>query len=355
MTDREEKNKSCQKAGTSLLDGFALYRAAIETSADGFLLADAEVRIMEVNGSYILRSGYSREELLSLRVVDLDAKESPESTADHFAKSMREGSILFETLHRTKDGTLWPVELNTSYRHISGGLFFSFLRDISERKQAKAALQKSEEVYCSLFSNMLNGFAYCRMLYDEEGQPADFIYLSVNAAFEQKTGLKDVVGRRASSVIPGIHQADAELLDIYGRVAMSGTSEQFEYYLEALKEWYWISVYSPSKGYFITVFDVITERKQTEVTYLSRLYLMQFALSHSCDELLVETLDEVERITGSAAGFFHFFDQEQQTIQLKAWSTTTTSGMCRITERPIHYSLEQAGVWADCIRTRNTV
>ncbi len=127
----------------------------------------------------------------------------------------------------------------------------------------KQELTKSEERYRSLFENMTEGFAYCRMLF-EDGQPVDFIYLDVNDAFERQTGLKDVVGKRVSEVIPDIKEATPELFEIYGRVALTGKPERFEIYLEPLDMWLSISVYSPEKEYFVAVFDVITERVQAE-------------------------------------------------------------------------------------------
>ena len=96
----------------------------------------------------------------------------------------------------------------------------------AEEKAAEAA-SNSEKKYRSLFDNMLEGFAHCRMIY-ENGQPQDFIYLDVNGAFEQLTGLKDVTGKKVSEVIPGVRESNPELLAIYGRVALTGKPEQFE-------------------------------------------------------------------------------------------------------------------------------
>ncbi|MHB9099056.1 MAG: response regulator, partial [Syntrophales bacterium] len=132
-------------------------------------------------------------------------------------------------------------------------------------EERSAALRQSGDRYRSLFENMLNGFAYCRMLFDQ-GKPQDFIYLDVNGAFESLTELKNVVGKKVSEVIPGIRETDAELFEIYGRVALTGKPEKFEKYVEAMKMWFSISVFSPQKEHFVAVFDVITERKLLEET-----------------------------------------------------------------------------------------
>ncbi len=129
--------------------------------------------------------------------------------------------------------------------------------------QAHEALAVSEGTYRSLFENMLNGFAYCRMLY-RDGKPVDFVYLNVNTAFETHTGLKNVVGKRVTAVIPGILEADPTWLDAYSRVASTGLPEVFERYVNALKRWFHISAYSPKKDHFVSVFDDVTERKRAE-------------------------------------------------------------------------------------------
>ncbi|HEU0220318.1 MAG TPA: PAS domain S-box protein [Gallionella sp.] len=181
------------------------------------------------------------------------------------------GSIrsLVRSAHTFAEGDLSVrVKLNTrdelshigdSFNKMAEG--FNALLD--ERTQAVHALYESEKLYHSLFENMLNGFAYCQMLF-EQGQPQDFVYLNVNAAFEAQTGLKNVVGKKVSEVIPGIRQSDPELFEVYGRVALSGKPERLEIYLTAMQQWFGLSVYSPKEGYFVAVFDVITERKQAE-------------------------------------------------------------------------------------------
>ncbi len=142
MDDMQKDSAGCRKPEKSQLDAAAMYRAAIETSADGFWLSDAEGHILEVNNAYVTLSGYTRKELLAMRIPDLEAKENPAETAAHIEKIIREGSDLFETLHRTKNGAIWQVEVNASYWQIDGGRFFSFLRDITERKKAEKKLEQ---------------------------------------------------------------------------------------------------------------------------------------------------------------------------------------------------------------------
>jgi PAS domain S-box-containing protein len=133
---------------------------------------------------------------------------------------------------------------------------------LSEKKLG-GELKKSEELYRSLFENMLNGYSYCRIEFDDE-KPVDWTYLTVNRAFENLTGLKNVSGKKASEVIPGITKTSPDLLEIYGKTALTGFPQKFETYVKELDDWFDVSVFSPEKGYFVAVFDVITDRKLAE-------------------------------------------------------------------------------------------
>ena len=136
--------------------------------------------------------------------------------------------------------------------------------ELTECRRVKTALGGSEQRYRSLFENMLEGYAHCRMLFDHGGEPQDFVYIDVNDAFERLTGLKGVAGKKVSEVIPGIKASNPELFTIYGRVASTGRPERFETYLKPLGIWLSIAVYSPATEHFIAVFDNITERKRAE-------------------------------------------------------------------------------------------
>ena len=93
---------------------------------DGFWMANEEGRILEVNDAYVRCSGYRREELVGMHISDLEAKEQPAETAARILKIRQNGSDLFESLHRAKDGTVWPVEANAAYWPQGDGPWSSF-------------------------------------------------------------------------------------------------------------------------------------------------------------------------------------------------------------------------------------
>ena len=99
----------------------------------------------------------------------------------------------------------------------------------------------------------------------------------------------------------------------------------------------------------------IQRRIRTERILHARLRLIQFAGRHSLDELLQATLDEIEALTGSTIGYFHFLEADQRTLRLKTWSTNTLQNMCTAAKGEGHYDVDQAGVWTDCIHQKRPV
>lgn len=258
--------RNLKQSEDALKESETRYRAIFENSVDAIGVSRAGIHVF-VNPAYLFLYGYaSNAELAGKPILDLIAPEEREKVLEYVRSRERGGVVpsVYETRGIRKDGTEFIMDVHVSTYVLSGETYtLVIIRDISERKRAEEVLRDSDDRYRSLFGNMLDGFAYCKMLFDH-GQPHDFIYLDVNNAFEKLTGLKNVIGKKVTEVIPGIRESNPELFEIYGRVALTGRPERFELYLDPLHAWLSISVYSTEKGFFIAVFDNITARKQAE-------------------------------------------------------------------------------------------
>ena len=122
----------------------------------------------------------------------------------------------------------------------------------------------SVDLYKFIFDNILDGLAYCQMVFDEQGNPVDWIYIQVNKNFEKLTGLKNAEGKKVTELIPGIKTSNPELFETYGRVSLGGKPEKLKTYVEPLARWFVVSVFRPQKGFFVAIFQNITDEKQKD-------------------------------------------------------------------------------------------
>jgi diguanylate cyclase (GGDEF)-like protein/PAS domain S-box-containing protein len=136
--------------------------------------------------------GYTRDELLTMCISDLEVIESPEETAAHIRKIMENGHDLFEARHRHKDGRILEFEVSVSYADIRGGVIFVFQRDISERKRQDAESRLSALVLNKSTASIVVTDANNRIV-------------SVNPAFTQITGYapSEAIGRNPNLVSSG--------------------------------------------------------------------------------------------------------------------------------------------------------
>lgn len=118
--------------------------------------------------------------------------------------------------------------------------------------------------YEFILKNSPMAFAYHKIVLDEAGKPCDYIFLQVNRAFEEMTGLegKQIVGKRVTDAIPGIREDSFDFIAAYGKTALKGGIAEYEQYSAALGRWYRIQVYSPEKFYFAVNFLDISNEKQ---------------------------------------------------------------------------------------------
>ncbi|MCK7469488.1 MAG: PAS domain S-box protein [Desulfomicrobium escambiense] len=161
------------------------FRLLVENSRDFILFIRREDgRILEANTAASAAYGYSRDELLKLRVQDLREPNTTGLVPDQMAKADAEG-ILFETIHQRKDGTTFPVEVSSKGATVNGmRTLTSVGRDITERKRSEAELRR--------LATAIEQAAEMVVMTDEK---ADIVY--ANPAFEKITGYSqmEVLGK----------------------------------------------------------------------------------------------------------------------------------------------------------------
>ena len=144
ITDRKTAEEEREHYYQERLAEQERFAAVLSTTTDGFWVVDDKGRLTFVNDAYCRMSGYRREELLTMTISDLEVRESPERVRQHLDRIMEEGRDRFETRHRRKDGSLIELEISVN-RSAGERMAFAFLRDITDRKVAEAALRESEE------------------------------------------------------------------------------------------------------------------------------------------------------------------------------------------------------------------
>lgn len=142
------------------------------------------------------------------------------------------------------------------------------LRKINENlekviEERTLAVAESRKQLYNIYYTMVEGLVQHEIVYDDAGLAVDYIIVEANPAYEKITGLKveEIKGKKGSEIY-GI--GEAPYLDIYAKVALTGEPASFEEYFAPMEKYFAISVFSPAKGKFVTVFSDITERKKSE-------------------------------------------------------------------------------------------
>lgn len=266
----EMQNENLRQLQIEMEESRDRYVDLYEFAPAGYLTISREGLIFDVNLAGAAMLGVERKKLIQQHFVQFVATEKQDCWHLFLLSVLHDSEQQgCELILKRGDGSVFHARLDC--RHMGNCRVPSLrilLSDITECKlrdeQESMALR---QCYNALFENISDGYACCRMLFEHD-IPLDFIYLEVNSKFEQLTGLKDVVGKRISEVIPGLRESKPELFEIYGRVALTGQPEKFETYIDALGSWFSISVHSPCKEHFITLFDNITERKRIEQEWI---------------------------------------------------------------------------------------
>jgi PAS domain S-box-containing protein len=128
-----------------------------------------------------------------------------------------------------------------------------------------AEAEADRDRYRAIFDALDDGFCTIEVLEDSDGQPTDYRFLETNRAFEQQTGLTDVIGRRMKELEPN---HERHWFEIYGRIVRTGIAERFEDRADALGRWYEVFAFpvdEPRQKRLALIFRDILDRRRTEM------------------------------------------------------------------------------------------
>lgn len=191
IMERKHMEEELRKAHQSL----RLTQFSVDHSGDAAFWMGPDARFIYVNERACQSLGYSREELLTMTVLDIDVKFSGDVWEDHWKEIRQHRRFTIESVHKTKDGHTFPVEISINFLEFEGKEYnFAFARDISDRKQAEQTLRtyaETQEVLLREVNHRVknNLSALISILHKEEdraGREGMWVYLPL---------LQDLVGQ----------------------------------------------------------------------------------------------------------------------------------------------------------------
>ena len=143
-----------------------------------------------------------------------------------------------------------------------------------------------EQFYKKMIEDAPFGYAYHKIILDNNEIPIDYEYIEVNKAFERLMGLKrkDILNKKITIVLPEIINDSFDWIAFYGKIALNNEEKTFKHYSKALKKHYSVTVRSPEKYYFITIFNDITEQKNTQKQF-------QVIAENTSDNIAITSFD----------------------------------------------------------------
>jgi len=166
------------------------------------------------------------------------------------------------------------------------------------------------EKYRILFAKMPDAFAYHQVIYDQKDNPVDYLFLEINDAFEQLTGLKreTVIGKKVTEVHPEIGKSAFAWIDVYGQVAKEGKSIRFEQFFEPAKRWYDVNAFSDEPGFFAVSFREVTTQKNENKAFADLIEktqdIMHFPAEHLDYQVIANGLLELSEAKFTAVNLY---------------------------------------------------
>jgi len=284
VTARKRVEADLQESRLALQRQLAEIEAIYQTAPIGLNVLDPDLRFVRINERLAEMNGFSVEEHIGRTVGELlpDLAEPAErllrpvlETGEPLLNVEIHGEtpaqpgvprVWLESFLPLKDGDR-VIGINT------------VCEEITEQRRMAAALHQSESRYRTLFETMEDGFCVVEVLFDEAGQPFDYLFIEVNPAFERQTGLYQAAGKTALELVPGLEPHWAE---IYGNVVRTGESVRFENSGESMGRWFEVSAFpvaAQGRNRVAILFRNVTERKQADLALREAQIQLESALA----------------------------------------------------------------------------
>jgi two-component system CheB/CheR fusion protein len=336
-------------------EAHAQLAAIVESSDDAIIAKNMNGIILSWNAGAERLFGYRADEIIG-KPINLLVPPELQEEEEQILRRLSSGERIehFETVRLARDGRRVAVSVTASPIMDSQGRIIGaskIARDITLRKLAEEALRRAKEEWERTFASVPDLIT----ILDNEHR-----VLRVNEAMARRLGVKpeQCVGLHCFEAVHGT-SVPPDFCP-HSKTIDDGCEHSAELHVARLGGDFVVTT-TPlldEKGERIGSVHIahdITERKRSENLLSARLRLMEFAVTHSLEEILRETLDEVGELTGSPIGFYHSVEADQQTLSLQAWSSRTVSEFCTAPGQGSHYSIDDAGVWVDCVHQRRPV
>ena len=269
-----------------------LFRTLLDRSNDGIEVVDPDTgRFLDVNDTTCLRLGYSRGELLAMTVPDVDAGGvTAASWRENVEEIQRNGFRIFESRHRRKDGSTFPVEINVRWVRLDRDYLLANVRDIAERKKLEAEVAMREQRLNAFFTSAPAGM----VLLDKELR-----YVQINETVARVNGvaMADHLGKTVREVLPKLAPVAEPLLqkvlatgEPLLNIELSGETPS-----QPGVTRHWLESFFPIHGKLGSpdgvgaIFVEISERKQAEQELQWKTALLEAQMESALDGILVVT------------------------------------------------------------------
>lgn len=245
------------------------YASIFDNVNDTIVLIGRDGIVEKITASVKNLGGYKKEDFLGKRISALTkifpAKSLARILTNFAGRLLGKDAGTYIVDGYGKDGKLRNIEITGSSLKVCGKIegTLAVLRDVTDSITAERELKENERRLSDLYAAMNEGVALHEVVYDKKGKAIDYILTYVNPKFEKLIGLSkaDVIGKRATKIYK---TRTAPYLDIYAKVAKTQKPYNFETFFPPYNQYFSISVFSPTKGQFATVFSDVTLRKTAE-------------------------------------------------------------------------------------------